>query len=156
MNSQGCQLIVYKGCWCFIIISLRKCIITNWTSLQCSPSYNYMFTFRYKVHTGQYLYPIILATWSHQQKELVKILLDMCDGVWASMDMRFDSSGHSAKFGTYTVIENRINKVISFQLIQVCIRANKNTLLSDWDGVDAWAIVPFNTEIAHWQLKSRY
>ena len=35
-------------------------------------------------------------------------------------DGRADSPGHSAKYGTYTVIDLKTNKVVAFSLVQVC------------------------------------
>ena len=42
----------------------------------------------------------------------------MKDAVWRG-DRRFDSMGHSAKFGVYTMFCNAILKVIHFELLQV-------------------------------------
>ena len=39
-------------------------------------------------------------------------------------DGRADSPGHSAKYGSYTVIEMSCNKVLDYQLVQVCLRVN--------------------------------
>ena len=33
---------------------------------------------------------------------------------------RADSPGHSAKYGSYTMVELQSNKVIDIQLVQVC------------------------------------
>lgn len=41
------------------------------------------------------------------------------DGVILTGDGRCDSLGYSAKFGSYTVIEQQINRVLNFQLVQV-------------------------------------
>ena len=35
-------------------------------------------------------------------------------------DGRSDSPGFSAKYGSYTMLEERINKVINVELVQVC------------------------------------
>ena len=34
-------------------------------------------------------------------------------------DARFDSLGHCAKYGCYDLLENRANKVLDVQLVQV-------------------------------------
>ena len=34
-------------------------------------------------------------------------------------DMRCDSPGHCAKYGTYTLIEARLRKIVTFWLVQV-------------------------------------
>ena len=41
-----------------------------------------------------------------------------------SRDGRADSSGHSAKYGSYTVIEMSCNKVVDYRLVQVCPNVN--------------------------------
>ena len=38
-----------------------------------------------------------------------------------SGDGREDSPGHSAKYGNYSLIELTCNKVVDFQLVQVCM-----------------------------------
>ena len=40
-------------------------------------------------------------------------------GLVLGTDKRADSPGHSAKYGSYSVLEERINKVIDIQLVQV-------------------------------------
>ena len=42
----------------------------------------------------------------------------MADVVWSG-DGRFDSMGHSAKYGVYTMFCNTILKVVHFELLQV-------------------------------------
>ena len=34
-------------------------------------------------------------------------------------DGRFDSVGHNAKYGTYTMYSNSISKLVHFELVQV-------------------------------------
>jgi len=43
----------------------------------------------------------------------------MPDGLVLGADGRNDSPGHSAKYGSYTVMESRINKIIHVELVQV-------------------------------------
>ena len=40
-------------------------------------------------------------------------------GVVLSGDGRSDSPGHCSKYGAFTVIEQRVNKVLAVQLVQV-------------------------------------
>lgn len=42
-------------------------------------------------------------------------------GVVLSGDGRSDSPGHSAKYGAFTVIEQRVNKVLDVELVQVSL-----------------------------------
>ena len=47
-------------------------------------------------------------------------LQEMTDsGLILGGDGRNDSPGHSAKYGSYTLMESRINKVIHVELVQV-------------------------------------
>ena len=48
-------------------------------------------------------------------------LRNLGDNLIVSGDGRCDSPGYSAKFGAYTLIENRINRVIALELVQVSI-----------------------------------
>ena len=49
---------------------------------------------------------------------LVSKLKSMKDVVWSG-DGRFDSMGHSAKYGVYTMFSFTIMKVVHFELVQV-------------------------------------
>lgn len=52
------------------------------------------------------------------QKSLLTSLKDK-SGLVVAGDGRADSPGHSAKYGTYSVVELSVNKVLDFQLVQV-------------------------------------
>ena len=41
------------------------------------------------------------------------------DGLVLAGDGRCDSPGYSAKFGSYTLMEQQVNRVVDFQLVQV-------------------------------------
>ena len=57
--------------------------------------------------------------WKEEQEKLVERLSNLEGGVVLSGDGRSDSPGHSAKYGAFTVIEQRTNKVLDVQLVQV-------------------------------------
>ena len=57
--------------------------------------------------------------WKEEQEKLVERVRNLGGGVVLSGDARSDSPGHSAKYGAFTVIEQRINKVLDVQLVQV-------------------------------------
>ena len=42
----------------------------------------------------------------------------MKDVVWCG-DGRFDSMGHSAKYGVYTMMSTSVMKIVHFELVQV-------------------------------------
>ena len=72
-------------------------------------------------HQRLYTIPVILQTWKTAQEEILQELKNLDGGLVVSGDCRSDSPGHCAKYGTYTLIEDRINKVIDLQLVQVCL-----------------------------------
>ena len=73
----------------------------------------------YHKHQRNYLIPIIVQMWKEEQEKLVERLSNLEGGVVLSGDGRSDSPGHSAKYGAFTVIEQRTNKVLDVQLVQV-------------------------------------
>ena len=58
------------------------------------------------------------ATGSCTGLALLGRLKDMKDMVWSG-DGRFDSMGHSAKYGAYTMFSTSIMKVVHFELVQI-------------------------------------
>ena len=73
----------------------------------------------YSRHQRDYVLPVVLNTWQEQQQALVAELQILGGSLVVSGDCRSDSPGHCAKYGSYSVIEERINKVIDVQLVQV-------------------------------------
>lgn len=69
-------------------------------------------------HQHRFLFPTVIHHWESYQAGLVSTLKNMKDVVWSG-DGRFDSMGHSAKFGAYTMFCTSIMKVVHFELIQV-------------------------------------
>ena len=74
-------------------------------------------------HQKQYLQPAISTTWKSQQLALLSSLKSQKKKLALSGDGRADSPGHSAKYGSYTVIEMSCNKVLDYRLVQVCVCA---------------------------------
>lgn len=69
------------------------------------------------VHQKSFLFPIILSYWERYRASLIAQLKNVADVVWSG-DGRFDSMGHSAKYGAYTMFCNTILKVVHFELLQ--------------------------------------
>jgi len=69
-------------------------------------------------HQKNFLFPAVLGYWERYQAALIEKIKNMKDAVWSG-DGRFDSMGHSAKFGVYTMFCNTILKVAHFELLQV-------------------------------------
>ena len=75
-------------------------------------------------HQRQYLQPAISSLWKSEQLALLTNLRDQKKKLALSGDGRADSPGHSAKYGSYTVVEMSCNKVLDYKLVQVCLRVN--------------------------------
>ena len=66
-----------------------------------------------------YVCPTIITMWKDQQQQMIDTLASEEGGLILSGDGRCDSPGYCAKYGAYTVIEQRINMVLDIQLVQV-------------------------------------
>ncbi|KAL9985088.1 hypothetical protein ACROYT_G007452 [Oculina patagonica] len=69
------------------------------------------------LHQRTFLFPVILHYWESYRASLVEKLKGMKDVVWEG-DGRFDSMGHSAKYGVYTMLCTTIMKVVHFEVVQ--------------------------------------
>ncbi|XP_073321849.1 uncharacterized protein [Pagrus major] len=63
------------------------------------------------------LFPTIYWQWYQNQEHLIRDSI-AGGGVTLGGDMRADSPGHSAKYGSYTMMDLKLNKVIDIQLVQ--------------------------------------
>jgi hypothetical protein len=73
----------------------------------------------YLAHLCGILQPTTWMVWQQQQAELFSRLRQLGGDLCLTGDMRADSPGHCAKYGTYTIIETRLKKIIHFELVQV-------------------------------------
>jgi len=73
-------------------------------------------------HASSYINPIVIQSWRNEQESLFQQMKNHEEGLILAGDGRCDSPGYCAKFGSYTVIEQHINRVLDFQLVQVCIQ----------------------------------
>jgi len=69
-------------------------------------------------HQRHFLFPIVLSHWESFQNDSFCKLKHMKDVIWAG-DGRFDSMGHSAKYGVYTMFCSTLMKVCHFEVVQV-------------------------------------
>ncbi|XP_077427584.1 uncharacterized protein LOC144055469 isoform X3 [Vanacampus margaritifer] len=77
-----------------------------------------MFTYEtFRRHVRCFIEPAVIHRWKVQQDE---ILQRMCeeDKVILGGDMRADSPAHSAKYGTYIMMDLKKNTVVDLQLVQ--------------------------------------
>jgi hypothetical protein len=71
----------------------------------------------YFSHQRIYLIPVVLQAWEKQQEQLLQTLKD--HKLVLGGDARCDSPGHSAKYGSYTLMDLDTNRILDFQLVQV-------------------------------------
>ncbi|XP_059923512.1 uncharacterized protein LOC132469541 [Gadus macrocephalus] len=69
-------------------------------------------------HQRRYTIPVIIQAWQNEQAKNFSDLKAMDGGLVVAGDCRSDSPGHCAKYGSYTLIEDRVNKVVDVQLVQ--------------------------------------
>ena len=70
-------------------------------------------------HQNKYLQPAIDNVWKQNQKSLLMSLKKKGKPLVLAGDGRSDSPGHSAKYGSYSVLELNCNKIVDFKLVQV-------------------------------------
>lgn len=70
-------------------------------------------------HQSELLTLCTQHVWNLHQSELIREFKDKNKKLILSGDGRADSPGHSAKYGSYTVVDLTVNKVVDFQLVQV-------------------------------------
>ena len=70
-------------------------------------------------HQKSYLHPTINIVWERYQRKLISELMEKNKGLALNGNGRADSPGHSAKYGSYSIIELNKNKVIDLKLVQV-------------------------------------
>ena len=70
-------------------------------------------------HQEHLLQPCIFSAWKEHQNELFQELHHENRPLVLGGDGRADSPGHSAKFGSYTLMELKRKAVIDIQLVQV-------------------------------------
>lgn len=74
-------------------------------------------TFYY--HQSQFLQPAVLSVWKAKQQKLLAQCRSRSTPLSIGGDGRADSPGHSAKYGSYGIIDLDTNKVIHIELVQV-------------------------------------
>ena len=70
-------------------------------------------------HMRNYLQPTIYKLWKMRQSQMLQSYRDTGGHLILGGDMRADSPGHCAKYGSYTMMELNAKKIVDIQLIQV-------------------------------------
>nr|XP_033933776.1 uncharacterized protein LOC117441864 [Pseudochaenichthys georgianus] len=71
----------------------------------------------FRRHARMFIEPAIVSYWQKSQEGMLQ-KLHAEEKVIVGGDMRADSPGHSAKFGSYTMMDLKNNKVVDLQLVQ--------------------------------------
>lgn len=72
----------------------------------------------YFLHQRKFLFPVVLHYWEEYRVKLLDQLKGIPGAVWSG-DGRFDSMGHNAKYGTYTMLSCDLMKIVHFDILQV-------------------------------------
>ena len=78
----------------------------------------------YFIHQNKLLFPVVLSYWETYRSTLLDQIESMKDIVWSG-DGRFDSRGHSAKYGAYTMFCCTLMKIVHFEVLQVNFENSK-------------------------------
>lgn len=70
-------------------------------------------------HQRQFLYPAIFQLWDMKQQSFFSQFAQEGTPLVLGGDGRADSPGHSAKYGSYSVLELNHNIILDIQLVQV-------------------------------------
>ena len=81
----------------------------------------------YKVQ-NKYVFPVIHNTWHNHQKQVLQSIKERKVQINVAGDGRCDSPGHSAKYGTYSLLDESSGKVIDFSLVQVTEVSSSNAM----------------------------
>lgn len=72
----------------------------------------------HKKHVSKYILPSVLHKWRVHHSELLEAMKDR-GSFSLGGDMRADSPGHCAKYGSYSMMDLKTNKIVDVQLVQV-------------------------------------
>lgn len=81
-------------------------------------------------HQTDILQPTIVKVWENMQHKFICQLMTLDKPLILGGDARSDSPGHTAKFGSYTLMELNTNKILNISLVQVRILISFSSLLN--------------------------
>ena len=81
----------------------------------------------YKVQ-DKYVIPVVHNSWHNHQKQVLKDIKNQKTPLNVAGDGRCDSPGHSAKYGTYSLMDESSGKVVDFSLVQVTEVSSSNAM----------------------------
>lgn len=74
----------------------------------------------YYIHVKKYLNNTIHCLWKQQQALMISEIHESGQNLVLAGDMRADSPGYSAKYGSYSLMNMNSNQIMHFDLVQVC------------------------------------
>ncbi|CAM4735368.1 unnamed protein product [Leuciscus chuanchicus] len=72
----------------------------------------------YFLHASSFMEPCVFAVWKRTQADLIQETKSRPGGAELGGDMRADSPGHCAKYGSYSMMDLNTGKMIDVQLVQ--------------------------------------
>ena len=85
----------------------------NYLNMACFSSSTYYLLLK------KWVQPVIYGLWKNEQAEVLRVVKEGGGELVLAGDGRADSPGHCAKYGTYTVMDMIINKIVDLQIVQV-------------------------------------
>ena len=82
----------------------------------------------YFMHQKELLFPSVMLYWEKYRNALIDKVKKINNATWSG-DGRFDSMGHSAKYGAYSMFCNSISKIVHFEIRQVMAYCCINVLM---------------------------
>ena len=71
------------------------------------------------IHQTEYLEPAVMSVWKDEQLNLLAECVSRDSPLAIGGDGRADIPGHSAKYGSYGIIDLSTNKILHVELVQV-------------------------------------
>ncbi|XP_065068028.1 uncharacterized protein LOC135693461 isoform X1 [Rhopilema esculentum] len=78
-------------------------------------------------HQKKFLFPTILSYWDNYRENMLAALRPMKHLIWSG-DGRFDSMGHNAKYGIYSMYCSSNSKIVHFELLQANEAGTSNAM----------------------------
>ncbi|XP_062320550.1 uncharacterized protein LOC134022819 [Osmerus eperlanus] len=111
-NMPACNLLLSGA------IHFSGCLASQTLQMMTLFGHQCISVSTYFRHQRRYTIPVIIQARQNDQAKNLSDLRAMDGGIVVAGDCRSDSPGHCAKYDSYSLIEDRINKVVDVQLVQ--------------------------------------
>ena len=112
-GRSGAECIICWSCYCVGLSPAKLIRLMDLLNICCTTERSF---YRY---ASDFVQPVIFHMWNQHQSDLLNQMKCNHQEVIVGGDGRADSPGHSAKYGTYTIMDLLANNVLSIQLVQV-------------------------------------